>query len=491
MATAWFTAAGDLILLGFLRVARFLSPWSRTLVVDAGGKGDYDTINAAYAFIADTGASGGASSMLRWRVDVLPGIYPEVLDALSYVRLRGAGSTLTSITGAGTHILRGRADVDCFNFNLTGTGVKAGVRFVADVAGGVPSLTNCHVSVDVNTDDVVTAVEVTGTAGAYCKVQECYLYADNDNAGGSAKCVVVRTVAGCTVPIEGYNNQHKTSGTGGAPGVLYWNQGSVANAYGQLSGTWMALRSATAVDLINENSARPEGGFLDVAVHADVATKVVTTNPHAPAANRTHMIQKLSRLDVDGHLNARGTWDYPFTFGNTQLWYTAAGSMSFKPVADGVPSSDADGWPFQTATAKRTTAAVALSASTSIALPDLTLAVKPGQTYEMTYTIPVQVSAGTAGVLPVLAAPAGTTGWFQFQGTSSAATTVANSALSTNIAAGTVGSAYVTASFLGWVTVRTVLTITTAGNVTIALTTGASAAGSVLANSSLRAIRVG
>lgn len=142
-----------------------------------------------------------------------------------------------------------------------------------------------------------------------------------------------------------------------------------------------------------------------------------------------------------------------------------------------------------TVTTKYLSSTVALVPSTTVALPTLDLAVLAGQVWEVEYLIPVNVTAGTAGVKPTLTVPAGTTGYIIYQGTTSGGTSVAFIAFSTNLTSGS-GTAFITASFPGWTMVRATLFITTTGTVSIGLVTGASAAGSVYAGARLRAVKM-
>lgn len=140
---------------------------------------------------------------------------------------------------------------------------------------------------------------------------------------------------------------------------------------------------------------------------------------------------------------------------------------------------------------KRLSANVNLAASTTVALPLLTLAVQPAEVWRLEYMLPIIVTGGTAGLKYQFSLPTGTTvGWVLAQGTTSTNATWAPSVLTESPA--TLGAtAYLTASFTGWMRIDAMIVVgANAGSIALGLTTGASAAGTVRANGHLRAMRV-
>lgn len=473
------------------------SPYTRTLVWDFGGKGDVDDNGDVFATVqaALDYAGARASNTERYVVKVTgQGNNTETnLNVPMYVSLDGSGSPNSRFTGGTITVQNGRNRINGISITLA-AGDTVGLRVVNDTAGGRLLIgPDVAVSCDKNYDGITTAFEFTGTAATITYIRGgVNIYAENDDGGASATCAAVRMMAGFTGAVEFTSGvpHLKTSASGGGRQIGIWRQTS-SGGYYEGEATFSPNYVSPTWAVLNEGTDRNVGRvFILAANDAPPYTKTIQYSDAHATADLAYMEVRAGKTEVRGRLIAKGTWEYPFTLGDLHLWRTATGATSFKPTVDGMPSSDADGWPFQTAIAKRVTAAVALAASTTIQLPDLTLPVKVGQSWEITYMIPVSVTAGTAGVVPVMTSPAGTTGWFHIQGTSSSGTAISNTQLSTNIAAGTAGTGYITSAFVGWVQMRATLTIATDGNVTFALNTGASAAGSVLVNGTLRATRV-
>jgi len=140
--------------------------------------------------------------------------------------------------------------------------------------------------------------------------------------------------------------------------------------------------------------------------------------------------------------------------------------------------------------ALRASANVALSASATINITALDLAVLNGDVWVLDYFIPVTVSGGTAGLKPIFTGVTSTlAGTMECQGNTTAvtATTYARSATPTTA----LGTAFITASFTGFVWVRAVITVSGAnGSIRFGLATGASAAGNILAGASLMATKI-
>ncbi|MGH3428472.1 MAG: hypothetical protein ACRDQZ_13045 [Mycobacteriales bacterium] len=133
---------------------------------------------------------------------------------------------------------------------------------------------------------------------------------------------------------------------------------------------------------------------------------------------------------------------------------------------------------------------VALSASATINITGLDLAVKNGDVWILDYYIPVTVSAGTVGLKPIFTGVTSTlAGSMDCQGNTSAvtATTYARSATPTTA----LGTAFITALFTGFIWVRARIVVSGAdGSIRFGLATGTSAAGNILAGASLMATKV-
>lgn len=138
----------------------------------------------------------------------------------------------------------------------------------------------------------------------------------------------------------------------------------------------------------------------------------------------------------------------------------------------------------------RASANVALSASTTINVTALDLAVLNGDVWVLDYFIPVTVSGGTVGLKPIFTGVTSTlAGTMECQGNTTAvtATTYARSTTPTTA----LGTGFITASFTGFVWVRAVITVSAAnGSIRFGLATGTSAAGNILAGASLMATKV-
>jgi hypothetical protein len=321
-----------------LRAQSFKSPPAgRHLIVDASGKRDYTTINAAIA--AATAATPATAS--RWVIDVRPGIYTELVDVPSFVTLNLGLGNLTSINGGTgadpTVTLRGRAVLVGGNISSTG---QLAVRMVGDVLGGVPTIVGSVISASRDIDDVVTCVELTGSvfSGAFAHVFNCgTIYARNGHAGSSAKAVVFRLMDGGPA-LEAYNNHYKLSG--GVPGSsdlrLAWNQSTDEYAQANVTGDLAIYNGETFYDLYSENTAAQHGGRIH-APHtgwvseygSDWSVPLRQTYDVGvdPSSNRYR--HELLSLDTD-ELSINGTYQQPLRFSGRALWSDANGRLRYR-----------------------------------------------------------------------------------------------------------------------------------------------------------------
>jgi hypothetical protein len=434
--------------------------YTKTYRVDKGGKSYDSTIADAIARAQDDGA--GTTFDTAAVIEVGPGLHDEAPFALTAgIHLVGSGVRNCMVQAEGVTIESGTSVTDMYFLPPSG-GTETQGLYVDVSANAHVVIRRCYIVVDRTLDDHVTALRMGGTGGTVggnvVYVDGSYLYARNryNGAGTNNKLSVMHVAPGCTAIVEARANHFKSSSESGKTKtpVGLWYEGGLAGYFSVESGLWSCERAddlANPPYLIRSNTTNS----LAARFSYGFARAVSGMKPRVD-------IPAGSRVDWGGQ-----HFDY---VDATALYVN--GTQASTPVT------------------KRLTAAVPLAASTSIALTDLSLPVLAGETWEVNYMVPVTVTGGTAGVLPVLSAPSGSTGWFQFSGTTSALTTVGNSALSTNITAGTAGTAYVTASFGGWVMVRATVTFTQSGTLALSLTTGASAAGSVQANAVVRATRV-
>lgn len=179
----------------------------------------------------------------------------------------------------------------------------------------------------------------------------------------------------------------------------------------------------------------------------------------------------------------------PLAGGYAQLWVDANGKWRSKITA---PTSDTDGYIIETI-AKRLTADVAITASGTVALSglDVALAANSG-TYVFDYELAADVTAGTAGLKPVITLPGAASGRISASGHVATTASAPTLGASSNNPANPYATAFATASLTGAVIrIRLVVVMSgTSGNISIGLVTGASAAGNVLQNSSVTVSRV-
>jgi hypothetical protein len=138
---------------------------------------------------------------------------------------------------------------------------------------------------------------------------------------------------------------------------------------------------------------------------------------------------------------------------------------------------------------KRSTANVALAASTTINVTALDIAVLAGEVWIIDILLPVTVSGGTVGLKPIFTLPVGATGEMVYQGTTTAIT--ASTVFYTTTPGTASTTAFLTASFTGYIWLRGEITIgANAGTIRVGVTTGASAAGNILKGATVMAMKV-
>jgi hypothetical protein len=162
------------------------------------------------------------------------------------------------------------------------------------------------------------------------------------------------------------------------------------------------------------------------------------------------------------------------------------------PVAHTHPASDVNSGVLATAqiphVTKRASANVALAASSTINVTALDIAVLAGETWVVDIMLPVTVSGGTVGLKPIFTLPASSTGEMSYVGTTTAVTASTVFYTTTPTVAST--TAFLTASFTGYIWIRGEITFTASGTLRVGVTTGASAAGNILKGASIMAMKV-
>jgi hypothetical protein len=436
-----------------------MAGYTKTYRVDKGGKSYDSTIPDAIARAQDAGA--GTSFDSTAVIEVGPGLHIEPFALTAGIHLVGTGVRNCMVQADGVTIESGTSVTDIYFLPPSG-GTDLQGLYVDVSANAHVVIRRCYMVIDRTVDDHVTALRIGGTGGTangnIVYIDGSYLYARNryNGAGTNGKLSIMHVAPSCTALVEARSNHYKSSSETGKlkTPVGFWYEAGLSGYFSIEGGMWSCERADDTANppyIVRSNTTNTLSARLPISFAGAV-------NGMKPRVD----IPAGSRVDWGGQF---------FDFVDTSTLYVR-GTQASTPVV------------------KYLAAAVPLAASTSVALPGLSLPVVAGETWELNYMLPVTVTGGTAGVIPVLSAPAGSTGWFQISGTSSSATSTTNTTLSTNITAGTAGTGYVTASFGGWVMVRSVITFTNSGTLSISLATGASAAGSVLANAVLRAARV-
>lgn len=239
-----------------------------------------------------------------------------------------------------------------------------------------------------------------------------------------------------------------------------------------------ALLAATGADAVGSIAAVAAGSVLRAAGTGTLPAYSAFTIPDTfatggiPYASNTNVLSSLAVGGANTVLKGGGSTP-------------AYGAL----VAADIPSLD---WAKITTGSlfQRLTADVALAASTTVDLPLLNIAVAASEVWECEYFLVATVTGGTAGLKYQFATITGMTGWILAVGVTSSATTNIPTPLTTNLTA--VGAtAYITGSFSGFIHIRAYFKVgANAGTLNLGLTTGASAAGNILAGSYVRATRV-
>lgn len=225
----------------------------------------------------------------------------------------------------------------------------------------------------------------------------------------------------------------------------------------------------------------------ELAAPTDVTTLNASTSAHG-------LLPKLGG-GTTNFLRADGAWATPpdttgAPVGASYVTLGTDGTLTSERVltaGSGVTLTDAGAGSTVTVASKalavRASSNTALAASTTVNLTALDITVASGDVWVLDYVIPVTVSAGTAGLKAIFTLPASSSGTMDVSGTVASVTGYSFTHSTTPTSAAAV--AFMTASFTGYIYIRAGLTMGGAGTLRIGFTTGASAAGNLLAGASV------
>lgn len=223
----------------------------------------------------------------------------------------------------------------------------------------------------------------------------------------------------------------------------------------------------------------------ELAATTDVATLNASTTAHG-------LLRKLDNTATH-YLDGTGAWSTPAAGAPAGASYVTLGtdatltSERVLTAGSGVTFADAGAGSTLTVASKalaiRITSPVALSASTTINVTGLDIAAEAGDVWVLDYFFPVTVSGGTAGLKPIFTLTAGASGTMDVSGTVASVTGYSFTHSTTPASAAAV--AFMVASFTGYIYIRACILMAAGGTLRVGFTTGASAAGNILAGSSV------
>lgn len=324
------------------------SPYTRVLVYDTDGKGDTDDDGNAFATIQDAldyALDNGASESSRWLVRITG--QTDISGAFNIWRgisVEGSGSANTRImlTADPVAFYSGRSSLS--RINLVANGITCALRVINDsgVGRGVlgPDLV---VSVDYNTNAIVSAVELSGASvGISYARGGCYFYADNDNSGASAWAVGIRMLSGYASAFEAHSGLHiKTSCSGTGKSAALLRETASTNGYFHVIGDYGPVGDTTPIYRTYNSGGGRNIGKVNLASMDGyaVAYNVQDYDPDANA-DGAFMHQVYKTLQVRGAATLRGLWNAAVSVGAARLWRDASGNLRTK---DSAPASDTDG----------------------------------------------------------------------------------------------------------------------------------------------------
>jgi hypothetical protein len=128
-----------------------LGTLTKTLIVSAGGGGDYTTIQAAINYAV----TQTPSATNLWTVEICPGVYTEVITMASYVNLKGRGTRGSVVVYQSANTVITLAD----NVELENLTVRTGTT------GDLNAIIDNGVACDAKLTDITFESTYTGTGG--------------------------------------------------------------------------------------------------------------------------------------------------------------------------------------------------------------------------------------------------------------------------------------------------------------------------------------
>ena len=225
--------------------ARYQHWTTNIMVVDADGNGNYSTIGAAVTAI---NTAGDAAADNPYVIEVWTGIYVENVTLPDYVSLRGHGWKATTLSGVLT--CGGGSHVDDLTIYAPD---PATTSVIANSAVDTSYFTNCYIVINTSVDAAVHAIRFTGSTDA--RFYNCFIYARNPNAGGSAKTYIVKHEGtGGDVEIQECHLKSSCPHVGG--NTLAWNASATAGAdIIVLASSWSVFNDAAPVGADNDNAS--------------------------------------------------------------------------------------------------------------------------------------------------------------------------------------------------------------------------------------------
>ena len=247
---------------------------SRHLIADPVS-GDYPTVSQAI----DAAVTAGATASNKYKILVGLGTFTENKVVPPGIRLQGCGGADTRLNGQWE--FRGGSGASDLLIDLVTnpSGFKYACRLNADSSSSI-ILDRCIIQIALDTNDVVTAIECTGTsagANALVMIRNSWIYPANRIATSAplAACVPVRITSAQNGP-EFYGCHFKTStgASGLAQATLLLNEqaggGTIPWGYAYMGHCdWFAVHSGQSpspapILMKSLNTSHP-GGMLDVA----------------------------------------------------------------------------------------------------------------------------------------------------------------------------------------------------------------------------------
>lgn len=187
----YFGGATTLVWTGTAWIPRTNRP-TRIVTVDQGGRGDFTTITAAFAYIASLTGGAIPTATSRYLVQAGAGTFTESFTVPPYVGFKGQGRKVTTIIGLIT--VNGDTNISSFSVNNVNNGIYESILFDFSTPAG-STRTYCTDVTSVadyapsGVNQVVAAFAVLATVSSAVHIadmQNCWGYARNRVAAGSS-----------------------------------------------------------------------------------------------------------------------------------------------------------------------------------------------------------------------------------------------------------------------------------------------------------------